>query len=139
MKNELNPNAQAWVAALRSGNYSQTKGPLRRTKNDVDSYCCFGVACILYSNSVGGEWATDRARPPWDDQIGFTDDDGTFKEFDLSASVMDWLGLATPNGSYCDAEGHLLDLVEINDQYGHTFKQIAAVIESQPEGLFCVN
>ena len=139
MKTELNANAQTWVAALRSGHYSQTKGTLRRTKNDVDLFCCFGVACILYSNSVGGEWGTDGARDPWSDHIRFTEDDGTVKEFDLYASVMNWLGLATANGSYCDAEGHRLDLIELNDQYGHTFKQIAAVIESQPKGLFREN
>lgn len=39
-----------WVAALRSGNYKQGQGRLRRAD---DTYCCLGVACDV---SGRGEW-----------------------------------------------------------------------------------
>jgi len=35
---------QKWVLALRSGEYSQTKGTLQ----DEQGYCCLGVACDIF-------------------------------------------------------------------------------------------
>jgi hypothetical protein len=42
MASRLKPDFKAaWVAALRSGEYPQTRGRLR----DRQGYCCIGVAC----------------------------------------------------------------------------------------------
>lgn len=47
----LNPEFKAkWIAALRSGNYKQTKYVL---KSD-DRYCCLGVACEVAGLKDGG-------------------------------------------------------------------------------------
>lgn len=43
---------EEWVAALRSGNYVQTKGRLR----DKTGYCCLGVMCDVFGN---GKWEDD--------------------------------------------------------------------------------
>lgn len=40
-----------WVAALRSGEYNQTRHFLR----DKQGYCCLGVLCAIHSKEVGGE------------------------------------------------------------------------------------
>lgn len=51
---KLDPKIKAqWVAALRSGQYSQCRSSLRTTKQNPDtneetySYCCLGVLCDL--------------------------------------------------------------------------------------------
>jgi hypothetical protein len=39
---------EKWVAALRSGEYKQTKGELVKVSGDgSQSYCCLGVLCDL--------------------------------------------------------------------------------------------
>ena len=127
----LNENAKAWVAALRSGDYTQTKKMLHRvTPENVPSFCCLGVACKLYIDSVGGNWDTIR-RGAWNEQVRFTDNEGASADSDLTPAVMDWLGLADSEGAYCVGT-----LVSLNDNLDFTFDQIADAIESQPEGLF---
>ena len=116
----LNENAKAWVAALRSGDYTQTQKMLRRvTKENGTSFCCLGVACDLYRNTVGGNW----------DTIVLADSE-------LTPAVMDWLGLEDSIGTYYNANGNNFTLVGLNDNEYFTFAQIADVIKSQPKGLF---
>ena len=44
---------QLWVNALRSGEYKQATGRLRKN----DGYCCLGVLCDLHSKTTGeGHW-----------------------------------------------------------------------------------
>lgn len=45
-----------WVAALRSGEYQQTKSVL----NDANGYCCLGVLCDLASKDGVGSWGELR-------------------------------------------------------------------------------
>ena len=45
----LNPNAQKWVDALRSGEYTQGQSCLRKTVEGVSTFCCLGVACDIYA------------------------------------------------------------------------------------------
>jgi len=42
---------QQWLAALRSGDYTQTKDALR----DDRGFCCLGVACDIHNPSQWGE------------------------------------------------------------------------------------
>ena len=134
----LNENARAWVEALRSGDYTQTKRMLHRlSKERGSSFCCLGVACKLYIDSVGGEWYPHQ--DAWNEQAKFTDDEGASADSDLTLAVMDWLGLTNSDGAYCDADGKNSTLVGLNDDYDNfTFSQIADVIESEPKGLFNV-
>lgn len=49
LENKLNPEwKQTWVAALRSGNYTQGHSSLR---DKDDAFCCLGVACDLFDSS----------------------------------------------------------------------------------------
>lgn len=44
---------ELWLRALESGEFTQTKGVLRRE----DGHCCLGVACELYQQATRlGEW-----------------------------------------------------------------------------------
>lgn len=125
-----------WAAALRSGEFQQTTGMLERIEGSdtepVHSYCCLGVACVLYSRHV----------EPLPKEI--SDEDGIRKVLwdtkagSLPDAVQEWLGLVTSEGEYGDEEedggGH--SLTGYNDTDGWSFKQIADLIERAPEGLF---
>ena len=123
----LNPNAQKWVDALRSGKYVQGQSCLRKTVEGVSTFCCLGVACDVYRAEVGGHWgAIDRPGA-----IYFTDPDNDIVAAFLPPSVAKWLGLAWNDGQMPKDR-----LTTLNDSDKYTFAQIADHIESQPEGLF---
>ena len=44
-----------WLAALRSGEYKQGRGVLRRRRRGVDRYCCLGVLADLAAPKKWGE------------------------------------------------------------------------------------
>lgn len=67
---------------------------------------------------------------PYDDEVR----EEYFIEDVLPRQVMEWLGLMTEEGMYDDPDGDD-SLIGHNDS-GDTFKQIANIIESAPEGLF---
>lgn len=119
----MNDNARCWIEALESGEFVQTRGMLRG--ND-DSYCVMGVACEVYRRETGqGAWTSGRSGA-----TGFT-----IRAWDYNKAVpfdvADWYGLATKNGSYGEGESLMRD----ND-IGLSFAELAAIIRSEPEGLF---
>jgi len=82
-----------WVAALRSGVYTQGKGYLKNVKKHV-TYCCLGVVCELAKTN--GINVTERAY----DGANYADDDSS-SPFSFNGSVYlmptevaDWLGLS---------------------------------------------
>jgi hypothetical protein len=98
---------RVWIAALRSGKYSQTRGRLQ----NENGYCCLGVACkvlipiekqILSSTGflVGGMPKHQQDAPEWLNQI---DDDVKQKKGQ--------------------------SLTELNDYNKFTFSQIADLLE----------
>lgn len=110
----MNENAKKWVAALRSGEFTQGTGRLVARDpdtNEVIGHCCLGVACVLAQRATGVGFV-ERELPP--------------------RRVQRWLGLSTVEGTI---EGDF-SLVEHNDNNGVTFDEIADLIESEPEGLF---
>lgn len=100
---------QAWLTALRSGDYQQGQGYLRQG----DQYCCLGVLCDLYGKAVG---------PEWDEY----DSGGVYAmhcaDTTLPIQVQKWADLMSPNP---------IDLIALNDD-GSTFEELANIIE---EGL----
>jgi hypothetical protein len=104
---------QLWIDALRSGKYKQTDSRLRDTNAWLGKdrrgtgFCCLGVLCDLAIKDGGlGEW--DEANGP--------------KSLSPTPppAMLRWLGLDN------DMTNHLINL---NDDHGKTFKQIAKVIE----------
>lgn len=119
----MNENARKWAEALRSGKYKQGRNTLRYS----DEFCCLGVACdIAIENGVALTVAQD--------EYGEWTYGG--KADVLPPSVQEWLCLRTANAApKGEIEGEHESLAGYNDG-GGTFEEIAAVIESEPEGLF---
>lgn len=114
MNNEtkLPPDFKAkWVAALRSGEYAQ--GPAALYNREHDSYCCWGVACVLLG--MPKESIEDQTKQPsW---IGMNKEDWPItKIIDINHDAADLLA-------------------EMNDGTGgvtkkYTFEEIADYIEA---------
>lgn len=138
-------NAQKLVAALRSGQYPQAKGALRK----AEGYCCLGVACDI---SGLGKWEVDpRSAPdPVDgsyiaDRYVVRDETGKTICSDTSVlpyAVARWLDMEVGGAFEIpvstmelrpedeDREtGNYFALTELNDG-GLTFNQIADVLEN---------
>jgi len=122
----VNENAKKWVKALRSGKYKQGKNSLR-----VDgTYCCLGVACDLYAKETGlGKWEFYE-----DVCLGFLIG-SNLEETTLPHEVKKWLGLRDCCGLFIK-DGKTDYLTELNDARDYTFKEIADLVESEPEWLF---
>lgn len=112
------PNMRLWVAALRSGEFTQVTGTLR----DEDKFCCLGVAC-----EVAIRKGIDLDYDPEDESY-----DGCVS--DLPWKVVAWLGTGasdpviafTPEGPSVPEE---LSASEANDDRRWNFNQIADAIE----------
>ena len=104
---------EKWMNALRSGEYSQTRGYLRTT----EGFCCLGVLCDLYSKETGTEWVENYEL---ENSSSFLEEFAT-----LPKEVMEWSGLEYPN-PYSETWGG--SLASLNDQ-GEEFPKIADVIE----------
>lgn len=115
---EQKENRKKWVKALRSGKYDQGRSYLKRS----DKYCCLGVAC-----EVAGLIGEPSNKNP---QIIYFDNEKAF----LPTSVMSFLGLSSDYGRYDTGYSHEISLAGQNDK-GLTFKEIADIIEAEPEGL----
>ena len=46
-----------WMKALRSGEYGQARGRLRRTRSQGHAFCCLGVLADVIDND---EWSSDN-------------------------------------------------------------------------------
>ena len=109
----MTPELKArWVAALRSGEYEQGGGALRRSRPQrPDEFCCLGVLCDLVKSDLGLAWV------PLADSVIYKFDD---RSGSLSPAVADRLGL----------EEDIIDrLIEYNDGDRLPFTAIADFIE----------
>ena len=107
---------QQWVTALRSGEYAQGYGHLRKD----DEYCCLGVLCDLAVKA-----AVTHGR-----QIGDTFQYGAFgqeQRYYLPADVRDWAELEFRNPTVW-RDGNRVYLAELNDKRT-PFSEIADLIE----------
>lgn len=121
-----------WVAALRSGKYTQGKGTLRLQNKETGEckHCCLGVLCDLYnsklwkgpaqySNTLEGDYI----------QYGTQDDIQTNYP---PIEVYSWAVIGGTNLGYMRVtiNGEHLSLAAHNDE-GRTFAEIADAIEAQ--------
>jgi hypothetical protein len=128
-----------WVAALRSGDYSQGTGVLHRKVNGEHKYCCLGVLCDI-ALKAGLELRHD---PTGDCQCTSCQQDGirAYDGYDdfLPPKVVQWAGLTNGNPRTTESipdpgsslPGTTIDnatLSYLNDN-GKTFEEIAAIIE----------
>lgn len=116
-----------WVAALRSGEYSQGTGRLRKSAPGGEfEFCCLGVLCDLHAKETG--------RGKWMDGGGYQIKGDTFVANGLPPiEVYNWagMGLTADQLFTIDARGSKrYELSDHNDS-GATFEQIAKAIEEQ--------
>jgi len=121
----MNNNAKAWVAALRSGEFTQGRGSLK----SPEGYCCLGVACELFRRAHPEEagWVHYIRY----DQFLLNESGNTHA---LPLRVMHWLGLRDNYGVFQSDIGEP-SLAAMNDT-NHTFEEIANMIEMKPDNLF---
>lgn len=124
----MNAHAQRLVDALRSGEFEQCQGSLKKGSN----YCCLGVACELYRREhTEARWETDDEGK----EMFFMHEGGAYPDKSwLPPEVQEWLGLQDYGGCYIKEDTHQ-SLYRHNDD-GMSFAGIATLIESEPEGLF---
>lgn len=119
-------NIQKWVDALRSGEFSQTKGALSRlevTQHKEEQLpvgnCCLGVACEI----SGVVKSTERPTKWSDKDLGYYDGTSEF----LPNSVKQWLGFRNDNPCVKTEKGWK-PLAELNDE-GLDFVDISDLIQ----------
>lgn len=117
---------KTWVAALRSGKYTQGRYFLKQGK----THCCLGVACDVYAQAN---------KKDVDDLLG---DELHSDTTEIPQEVADYFGLANcppsslPN-NLCTYDAMMTHTIytavlsKLNDGLGYTFEQIAKVIEKQ--------
>jgi hypothetical protein len=136
-------------AALRSGLFEQGKGYLsfRNRENGPTKMCCLGVACTLVQAPTKKSFQLCETL--------YVDIWGEFKSESLPQDIMEAYGFRTAHGqftvtselekkfpqlqknAFIGSEGkRQAALTELNDSFDWTFKQIADLIEAEPEGLF---
>ncbi len=47
---------EMWVKALKSDEYIQGQGALRKVMDGITGHCCLGVLCDIHSKETGGVW-----------------------------------------------------------------------------------
>ena len=121
-KTQKKANRKKWIAALRSGEYKQGKGCLENANGE---FCCIGVLAKLagVERVVSPGKTTAYQSIIYDGQIGSASD-----------KVKEWVGLINEVAMFND-KGDYEDLARLNDN-GYTFEDIAAIIESEPDGMF---
>lgn len=92
----LGPNQKAWIAALRSGNYTQERGSLQ----NHFGYCCLGVAC-----EVAGQDGITLSRETAALQLHGS-------SLNSQPEVQGHLGLLNSGGAVCD-EATMEDVKEV--------------------------
>jgi hypothetical protein len=116
---------EAWVKALRSRSFKQGRGALhtRGTHDTKAQYCCLGILCNLAVKAgIVDAQLTNSGNYAYN---------GSINTGVLPLRVKKWAGISHYNGSYGAGS-----LINDNDIKGKTFKEIAAIIESKPRGLF---
>ncbi len=102
----------AWLEALRSGEYKQTRMCLR----DTDGYCCLGVLTDLYAKEKEVEWKFQEHYQMYSlgEHNGY-----------LPPPVVVWADLSDYNPTIFDGT----KLATLNDRQNLSFNDIADIIE----------
>lgn len=128
---QVKENRQKWLAALRSGDFTQSRGDLETldSHGNTVGYCCLGVACVVAMNE--GVPLT-RSTDPEAGYSSYADPDGALYSGSLPIAVQGWLGVHSSGPRVVTSLGYV-SLAALNDGERWTFDQIAEAIEAQPE------
>ncbi len=142
----LGPNQEKWLTELETTTSRQTKEFLHKYKG---GYCCLGIACELFNIPKKLESYGAMHQVSWEYEGSGGEAPGSLVELlALNNSVGDFKGQIFTQEelkSFCRKTGNSFDymnsgksfgsLVELND-YGWTFKEIAAIVRRHPEYVF---
>jgi hypothetical protein len=138
----MNPEIkQQWLSALRSGEYKQAKGKLRKKKEKLEqylspeaTYCCMGVLCDILKHRVQGKWENDcfvscsdrkETVPTLDiDYVAET----TINSLSISREMLEQ-HLSPKDRNSLHPQKEMYYLSDLNDDVGLSFTQIADLIE----------
>jgi hypothetical protein len=111
----MNPELKSrWTTKLRSGDYPQGKGALRKRGEEQDLFCCLGVLCEIAAD----EGVVHRSVRP--KNVGWNCDyneEGAVLPIELEA----WSGISLDDRQ---------ELMDMNDMQGKTFMEIADWIDA---------
>lgn len=126
----IKERADEWIAALRSGKYTQITGALHKD----NGFCCLGVACDI---SGLGEWKLnyDSNENPTSKPQAFWDVQGKRNRKILPECVMEYFGINDSTGLFYNSDSIRTELTNLNDTSRLSFNEIADVIEKNWERL----
>ena len=108
-------NRKRWLAALRSGDYEQNRGRLRRN----DKYCSLGVAVDLFGE---GGWVPHSTVNDDGDTLYMYHTSVTNLEFSIGRNTREVLRLSTDDTTLA---------VSLNDEEHYTLTEIADHFEEK--------
>ena len=130
-----------WVEALRSGTYMQGSGALRRQTIKGEKFCCLGVFCNVFEKSVDVKGCWEPLVPNFYTYDGngyglvhafneflFPSTDDTYFEGVVRVWEHDPLQPCPAGWTVCGASC-AVNVVDLNDDKGWTFNQIADALE----------
>jgi hypothetical protein len=137
-----------WADRLESGEYPQATGVLRESDTHRDGKivergrCCLGVLCdYAIQEGVPMKWDGANYLLLHDETSEFCDEDCIIDDYgkhwrewgggELPQVVVDWAGLDDEN-PVLDSEQSRGDAVNLNDNEGYDFGQIAALVRQYP-------
>ncbi len=114
-------NIRKWIKVLRSGEYMQTTGVLRRESYDPTTdgkklgYCCLGVLCDTFKPE-NAEWVPGT--------------NGKYSMFNASFDVpTEIVALTGISGTEFETWNDGVGLATLNDSYDATFDEIADMLD----------
>jgi hypothetical protein len=144
MKKEI---AKKWIKALRSGKYKQGTHFLKQydNENKPPKYCCLGVLCELYNESMKKNHKKTLTVKTCNNDI-LSDPENVYitfggKDGDLPVVVRRWAGMKDSCGEFTykvkinKATVENIDSLSVLNDDGKTFKTIANIIEKNIENL----
>lgn len=139
---------EAWLQALESGEYKQTREYLHSTKG----FCCLGVACDLFKRNLSLKVTEEPSTLLGEENMTIT----SYNTLSgvLPGKVMNYLGLNSTAGGFRTEDGYsevtvkvkrgpcrgdeftAVNLVDLNDEALFSFKDIAKFIRTNPHVVF---
>ena|SRR3990167_5094602 len=125
-------NQKAWLRALRSGNFEQTEGKLF----DGEGYCCLGVACVVAGRTFRKDKLTGDYGIRKNENVYSDDLEEVLLPEDIRRKLKMRTSEGEPNKTYLENDVELYSAVEMNDNEGYDFDQIADAMAKNRQHYF---